>query len=115
MSTVDRQPTGGVADVDHLTARVIEIWTAVLDQPGVTPDSNFLELGANSMAAVRLRSRVRAELGKEIELVDLLDHVTPREQAELIAAAPDWTGSEAWHQLDWTVDDESAEAPDAGR
>ncbi len=91
-------------EIDTIRQRIIEIWTSVLRGPEVHDDSDLVDLGATSLTAVRIRSRIRAELGKDIDLVDLLDHPTPRELAPVIAAAQPWTGVQAWQQLDWSGD-----------
>jgi acyl carrier protein len=90
------------SDVEHIAERVVEIWRSVLQTPDVDLDTNLLNLAASSLAAVRIRSRIRAELGKEIELLDILEQPTPRELAGAIAAAPVCGEQEPWHQLDWS-------------
>lgn len=90
------------ADVD--TEQVIAIWRTFFPHADIGPDSHLLDLGATSLTAVRIRSRIRAELGREVELVDLLEHPTPRELAKVIAAAEPWQGLEPWHQVDWSAD-----------
>ena len=62
----------------------------------IDADSHLFDLGATSLTAVRIRSRIRAELGLEIDLVDLLDYPTPRELAGLLATAPAWQGPQPW-------------------
>ncbi|NEE33196.1 hypothetical protein G3M53_48110, partial [Streptomyces sp. SID7982] len=47
-----------------------EIWESVLDVRGFPADSNFFDLGGNSIAAIRLVNRVRDTLGVDYPLVD---------------------------------------------
>jgi aryl carrier-like protein len=102
--TTDSEIPPPATDVDAIRRRIIEIWTSVLRGPEVHDDSDLVDLGATSLTAVRIRSRIRAELGRDIDLVDLLDHPTPRELAPVVAAAEPWTGVQAWQQLDWSTD-----------
>jgi len=112
MSGPDELELPGESELGALTARVVAIWASVLALPGIGPDSNLLDLGAASLAAVRIQSRIRTELGKDVDLIDMLDNPTPRELAAVVAAAEPWTGPEAWHNLKWQ--DESAPAETQG-
>jgi acyl carrier protein len=107
MSEVDTS----ALDLDQATARMIEIWSRFFPGAEITPESHLLDLGANSMTAVRIRSRIRAELGREIELVDLLEHPTPAALSAVVVAAPVWQGMDSWHQVDWSDDQETETAP----
>ncbi|WP_214414750.1 acyl carrier protein [Sphaerisporangium fuscum] len=88
--------------LDDVAEQLVAIWKSVLKTSDIDPDSNLHDLGATSLAAVRIRSRVRAQLGKEIDIVALLEHPTPRELAVLVVDAPAWSGPQAWHQIEWT-------------
>jgi aryl carrier-like protein len=92
-------------DLDALTERVVDIWRSVLMQPAITADSHLMDVGANSLTAVKIRSRIRAELGRDVELIQLLEHPTPRELAPVVAVADRWVSPEPWHQLDWSDSD----------
>jgi acyl carrier protein len=96
-------------DLDEIRQRIIAIWTSALRGVEVHDDSNLLDLGANSLTAVRIRSRIRAEFGKELDLAELLEYPTPRELAPVVAAAPQWSGQQAWTQLDWSAAGADAE------
>jgi len=93
------------SDIDAIRSRIVAILASVLDGIEVHDDSNLLDLGATSLTAVRIRSRIRAELDKEIPLIDLLEYPTPRELAPVVAAAERWTGDEEWQQLDWASEE----------
>jgi hypothetical protein len=109
--TDTRDATGAPpgAEVDRIAARVVAIWQGVLREPDLGPDSHLLSTGATSLTAVRIQSRIRAEFGKDIDLIDLLEHPTPRDLAPVIAAAGPWQGLESWRQLDWADDDGTGE------
>lgn len=95
-------------EVAALADRIIDIWRRVVGVDDIDQDTHLLDVGANSLSVVRIRSRIRSELGKEIELVDLLDNATPRSQAELLMTAADWGGPDSWEQLDWSAEPEPA-------
>ncbi|MGN9806193.1 amino acid adenylation domain-containing protein [Micromonospora sp. L32] len=66
-------PTAGepAGAADPVTATVTRIWTRLLGgTPG--PDTDFLAAGGNSIAAMRLVAALRAELGRHIEISDVL-------------------------------------------
>jgi acyl carrier protein len=92
---------------DELTEKVAAIWRTVLNEENLTADSHLLDLGATSLNVVRIRAKIRADLGKEVDLLDFLDHPTPRELAMVVATAPAWQGPQTWHQLDWSTESPS--------
>jgi acyl carrier protein len=102
MSAAPEPATAPDAGLDDITRRVVAIWRSVLARDDIEPDSHLLDLGATSLTAVRIRSRIRAELGREVDLIDFLEHPTPRELAPIVAAASPWAGPEPWHQIDWS-------------
>lgn len=90
---------------------VVELWRSLVDDDRIDADTQIFDLAASSLTAVRMRSRIQAELGKQIELIDILDHPTPRELAAAIETAPAWAGLRPWEQLDWSGSDAEATAP----
>jgi acyl carrier protein len=83
-------------DIAALTERIVIIWRSVFEQADITADSHLMDLGANSLVAVKIRTWIRLEFGRELDLIELLDHPTPRELAPVVAAAEKWDGSEPW-------------------
>ncbi|MBK3547921.1 condensation domain-containing protein, partial [Streptomyces sp. MBT60] len=63
-----------------------EIWESVLDARGFPADSNFFDLGGNSIAAIRLVNRVRDTLGVDYPLVDFFAEATLRAMTEQLAS-----------------------------
>jgi acyl carrier protein len=61
-------PAGAVPDCGRLAA----IWVDVLGVAGVGPEDNFVELGGNSILAMQVAARVRAQLGRQVEAADVL-------------------------------------------
>ncbi|MGK5441051.1 amino acid adenylation domain-containing protein [Micromonospora sp. URMC 105] len=81
----DGEPLG---PADPVTQAVTRIWTRLL---GVTPgpDTDFLAVGGNSVAAMRLVAALRAELGRHVDTRDVLAGRTLSGLvARLRAAAP---------------------------
>lgn len=53
-----------------------EIWLEVLGAPSATAEQTFLDLGGESIAAVRIAARVEDELDVQIDIVALFDDPT---------------------------------------
>ncbi|KQX82436.1 hypothetical protein ASD48_03850 [Streptomyces sp. Root1310] len=70
-----------------VTEGVRAAWRAVLEHDGFGPDRNFFDAGGHSLLLVKLREQLRLATGADIPVIDLLRHVTVREQARLIATA----------------------------
>ncbi|TQJ52823.1 non-ribosomal peptide synthetase [Streptomyces sp. SLBN-115] len=70
-----------------VTEGVRAAWRAVLEHDGFGPDRNFFDAGGHSLLLVRLREQLRLATGADLPVIDLLRHVTVREQARLIATA----------------------------
>ncbi|GAA0743732.1 acyl carrier protein [Dactylosporangium roseum] len=96
-------------DLDVVTERIVAVWRDIFGLPDLDADSHLLDLGANSLTAVKIRSRIRAEFGREVELIEFLDHPTPRELAPVVAAAPEWDDAQGWGDLDWSAEPAPAE------
>ncbi|MYT55972.1 AMP-binding protein, partial [Streptomyces sp. SID7834] len=64
-----------------LTERIAELFTAVIEDPdaavAVTGDTDFFMVGGNSLGAVRLMRRLKADLGVSVRLRDFLLAPTP--------------------------------------
>jgi acyl carrier protein len=58
------------------TDRLRQLWIAVLGENDIGPDADFFDLGGNSLTAVELMSKVRAEFRAEVGVVVLFDHST---------------------------------------
>ncbi|MEU1805438.1 non-ribosomal peptide synthase/polyketide synthase [Streptomyces sp. NPDC019937] len=69
-------------------ATLVRVWTEVLPVDAVGVEDDFLGLGGDSILGVRLLSRIRAELGVELSLRELLD---ARTVARLASRLPEDT------------------------
>ncbi|MER5193104.1 non-ribosomal peptide synthetase [Streptomyces sp. NPDC002755] len=75
------------ASVNSVMEGVRAAWRAVLEHDGFGADRNFFDAGGHSLLLVKLREQLRLTTGADVPVVDLLRHVTVRDQARLIATA----------------------------
>ncbi|MFL6163723.1 MAG: type I polyketide synthase [Jatrophihabitantaceae bacterium] len=70
---VSDRPTRPAGTADRLR----QLWTAVLGEgDNIAGDADFFDLGGNSLTAVELMSKVRAEFSVELGVLMLFDHST---------------------------------------
>jgi amino acid adenylation domain-containing protein len=69
------------------TDRIAAAFAAVLHADAITPDDSFFSLGGTSLQAVKLVTRLRKDLGRNIPLRLLFDSPTPRELARALDEA----------------------------
>ncbi|WP_262388040.1 MupA/Atu3671 family FMN-dependent luciferase-like monooxygenase [Streptomyces parvus] len=65
-----------------------EIWESLLGVRGFPDDSNFFDLGGNSIAAIRLVNRVRDTLGVDYPMADFFAEATLRAMTQQLASDP---------------------------
>lgn len=63
----------------------IEIFRRVLETPDVTPDSDFFDLGGDSLLGTRVLSAVARATGVELSFDDFLLAATPGALAKRVA------------------------------
>jgi oxalate---CoA ligase len=75
-----------IAPRTPLEQQIAATWAEVLKQPmhEISMNSHFLDLGGDSLAAMRLISRINKVIQVEITLLDLFDAPTVAEQAIVI-------------------------------
>ncbi|KUM99129.1 phosphopantetheine-containing protein [Streptomyces yokosukanensis] len=66
--------------------QVAAIYRRVLDTDAVQAESDFFDLGGDSLLATRVISAIARDLGPELTITDFLKSPTPRSVAELIAS-----------------------------
>jgi amino acid adenylation domain-containing protein len=65
-----------VAPETELEQQIAAIWAQVLRLPQVGLNDNFFEVGGHSLLAIQITSRVQAELGLEVPLVEVFQTET---------------------------------------
>lgn len=73
--------------------RISRIWLDLLQVNDVGLDDNFFDLGGHSLLIVRMTARLKETFGKDISVVDLFQHPTVREQAEMLTGTTSEGGS----------------------
>ena len=69
---------------DRISA-IITIWQEILEKPGIAAADEFFEVGGNSMLLLAMLELLQERFGREIQLDDLADGVTPARLATLTA------------------------------
>jgi amino acid adenylation domain-containing protein len=67
--------------------QIAEIWRDLLDIERVGLNDNFFDLGGHSLLMMRVQSRLRDQLGREVTMVDLFSHTTVGSLARLLTDA----------------------------
>ncbi|OKH69946.1 phosphopantetheine-containing protein [Mycobacterium sp. SWH-M1] len=68
---------------DHIVA----IYQRVLEKAHVDQDSDFFDLGGDSLLATRVLSAIARDFGTELIYDDIVDNPTPRGLCALVAEA----------------------------
>ncbi|AZC19691.1 non-ribosomal peptide synthetase [Pseudomonas sp. CMR5c] len=71
-----------VAPQSELEQQIAAIWAEVLRLPQVGLNDNFFEVGGHSLLAIQITSRVQAELGLEVPLVEVFQTESLRAYVE---------------------------------
>jgi len=79
-----------VGTIDGLVGELVRLFRYVLRDQSVDENTDILDAGGSSLTAVRLVAHIREELGRDVDLADILDHGTPRRLAAVVASAPEW-------------------------
>lgn len=63
-------------DADQLEAQLMQIWSELLGHKNFTSQDNFFDSGGHSMLLIAAHQRIVAELGVELEPIDLFTHTS---------------------------------------
>jgi amino acid adenylation domain-containing protein len=77
-------PRVRIAPRDSVEERVLAIWKQVIGAREIGVTDRFNEVGGNSLAAVRVFSRIAAEFSTKLQLVTILKHDTVEQLAALL-------------------------------
>ncbi|MDO9107146.1 MAG: amino acid adenylation domain-containing protein [Methylovulum sp.] len=64
--------------------KLAELWAALLNIPQADKQANFFDLGGHSLLAIELLFTIQQTFNTELTLVDLFEHPTLAEQAQLL-------------------------------
>ena len=85
LAAAKNKPTdGSTRQIDATESWVINLWSELLEAPGIAPNDSFFELGGNSLLAIRCMERVRQTFGIELPLSMLFEASTARELADVL-------------------------------
>jgi acyl carrier protein len=70
--------------VDDVPERLRRLWASALGSDEVGDTEDFFELGGNSLSAIDLMARIRAEFGVELNIALLFDHPTVDSIVEVV-------------------------------
>jgi len=84
----------GARPLSPVEATVAKIFSGVLNVRVLTADANFFDLGGDSLRTMRLRNRIRTELGLRIDLSSIFEAQTVQGIASIVASVEAPTGSQ---------------------
>lgn len=70
--------------VSEIELEIAHMWRKLFDRQSITPDSDFFELGGDSLLLVRLQSMIRRKFGLRLEAIDITNHFTLRKLANWV-------------------------------
>ena len=73
-------------DYASIEAMLNALWCETLRVPQVMPTDNFIDLGGNSLAAMRIAARVKDACGIDVPMSVILGDSTLRELADVVFA-----------------------------
>ena len=77
------------APVGERQQKIAAVWQEVLRIEQVGTDSNFFDLGGDSLLLMRVRSRLQQVFDRDITMVDMFRHTTVRALAHHLAGPPE--------------------------
>lgn len=87
MSAAPRSAPTSLVDCDS-TELLLGIWRRVLRTGDVEPDSNFFDLGGDSLLALTLFLEIERATGRHLPITAIYDAQTVAEQVQLLAGEP---------------------------
>jgi|GEM_PF-441038 len=75
------------AQGSEMEEKLKDIWSSILlkEKEVLSPDVNFFDLGGHSLIAIELVVKISKTFNREIQLIDIFEHPTIREQLELLS------------------------------
>jgi acyl carrier protein len=69
---------------DEVERRVAAIWSAQLDLPSLGVHDDFLDLGGDSISALRIIAAIEAEFGRSLDVYEFMNAASVSRLAELL-------------------------------
>ncbi|WP_204007781.1 acyl carrier protein [Virgisporangium aurantiacum] len=69
---------------------LVRVWRTVLRDDSLDEVTDFFDAGGTSLTAVRLRSHIRVELRRDLDLLTIIDNPTPLGLSPHLHDAPVW-------------------------
>jgi acyl carrier protein len=69
---------------DDTERQVAAIWSAHLDVPSVGVNDDFLELGGDSLTALRIITAIETEFGRPLDVFEFMSAASVRQLAEIL-------------------------------
>lgn len=88
-----------VAPQSELERTIAGIWQELFGMEQISADNNFFELGGHSLIMVRVHSRLREALHREIALIDLFRYPTISSLAKFLGGEQEEDGSTSAQQI----------------
>ena len=79
----------GPAPANETESRIAQVWEEILSVGRISRNSNFFDLGADSLSIMRARNRLEQAVGKEFAIVDIFRNPTVRLLAQFLGAKHD--------------------------
>ncbi|MCU0956059.1 MAG: phosphopantetheine-binding protein [Hydrogenophaga sp.] len=83
----DRIPNSADASSEQAEAIIMQALLQVLGVESVSRNGNFFELGCSSLKALELAQRLRSQLGRELQVVDIYRCPTPSSLARFLSGS----------------------------
>ncbi len=93
LATPEKSPVTQTEDHDNLTARILMLWSEVLERPVSDTRANFFDLGGTSIHLAVLHVRLREMSGRDLAITDLF--ARPSVQSLVDFLSPQAAGSAA--------------------
>jgi SagB-type dehydrogenase family enzyme len=77
-----------------LEQSIVDVVARILDTATISVETNFFDLGANSIQVVQAHRELQTALGREFPLIQMFEHTTVRRLAAALAGSPG-TGEES--------------------
>ncbi|HKU44452.1 MAG TPA: phosphopantetheine-binding protein, partial [Polyangiales bacterium] len=71
----------------ELERTILQVWEEILGRTPISPTANFFDLGGDSLRMVRVRRALFEKLSRELTMVELYAHPSPRQLATQLARA----------------------------